>query len=140
MNIPPDRKADVVVEVPDKESLRLIQHNGTYIKNLAKVQNLHAGVEMNRPHQCCATAVVRAMEVFVPLEGLIDLDRERERLQREVKRVSEQVERLSRRVQNANFLKKAPPEVVKKERQKHLDCQRNLEKLLVNLRALGTDV
>ena len=140
MNVPPNRKADVVVKVPDRESLRLIQHNGTYIKNLAKVQNLRAGVEMSRPHQCCATAVVRAMEVFVPLEGLIDLDRERERLQREVKRVSEQVERLSRRVQNANFLKKAPPEVVKKERQKHLDCQRNLEKLLVNLRALGTDV
>ncbi len=137
MNIPPDRKANVMVRVSDKESLRLIEHNERYIKNLAKVQNLCAGADVSRPHQCCATAVVRGMEVFVPLKGLIDLDRERERLEREVKRLSERLERLSRRLEDRNFLKKAPPEVVEKERQKHLDCRRNLEKLLVNLRALG---
>ncbi|MCK4590149.1 MAG: class I tRNA ligase family protein, partial [Candidatus Latescibacteria bacterium] len=137
MNIPPDRKADVMVRVSDKGSLRLIQNHEGYITNLAKAQNLCAGPEVNKPHQHCATAVVKGMEVFVPLAGLIDLDRERERLEREVERLSEQLKRLCGRLEDGNFLKKAPAEVVKKERQKHLDCRENLEKLLVNLRALG---
>ena len=137
MNVPPDRKADVMVRVSGKESLRLIRNHEGYITNLAKVQNLCAGPEVNKPHQHCATAVVKGMEVFVPLAGLIDLGRERERLEREVERLSEELERLSGRLEDGNFLKKAPAEVVKKERQKHLDCRENLEKLLVNLRALG---
>ena len=66
-----------------------------------------------------ASAVLRdGTELFMPLEGLFDLDRERERLRSEIERLGGQVEAAERKLANEDFVGRAPEEVVQKERDK----------------------
>jgi valyl-tRNA synthetase len=66
-----------------------------------------------------ATAVLQnGTELFLPLEGLIDLDRERERLSREIERLGGQLRGAMAKLANENFTGRAPADVVEKEREK----------------------
>ena len=76
-----------------------------------------------------ASAVVQGAEIFLPLEGLIDLDAERERLVREADRLLHDLEGTRRKLLNSEFLAKAKPEVVERERQRLAQLEETLEKL-----------
>ncbi len=66
-----------------------------------------------------ATAVLSSgQEVFLPLEGLVDLDRERARLAGEIERLEGQLQAIAKKLANEAFVTRAPAEVVEKERQK----------------------
>jgi valyl-tRNA synthetase len=66
-----------------------------------------------------ASAVLRdGTEVFLPLEGLVDLERERARLRGEIERLDQQVKGAQGKLSNENFVGRAPAEVVQKERDK----------------------
>jgi len=53
---------------------------------------------------------------FVPLEGLVDIDRERKRLQKQQADLENRIAIYDKRLQNEDFIKKAPQEVVEKQR------------------------
>ncbi len=77
-----------------------------------------------------AHAVLRSgADLFLPLEGVVDLDRERERLRAEIGRVSGQLEGTERKLTNASFVEKAPAEVVEREREKARSQAARLESL-----------
>ncbi|MEZ4414269.1 MAG: valine--tRNA ligase [Gemmatimonadota bacterium] len=86
-----------------------------------------------------ASAVLHnGVEVFVPLEGLIDLDRERERLQAEIERLRAQHRQTAAKLDNASFVERAPAEVVAREREKAARFHDQAETLELKLRALTT--
>ncbi|MEQ8328919.1 MAG: valine--tRNA ligase [Longimicrobiales bacterium] len=76
-------------------------------------------------------------EVFLPLEGLIDLAQERERLSGEVTRLQGQLEGARRKLANEQFVSKAPDEVVEKEREKARSLADQVDKLQDKIRQLG---
>ena len=80
--------------------------------------------------------MIADLEIFVPLEGLIDIEVERNRLTKEVTRLEKQIESINAKLINVDFIKKAPKEVVERERQKSNDFQANLSKLQANLHSL----
>jgi valyl-tRNA synthetase len=61
---------------------------------------------------------VAEVEVFLPLKGWINLDEEERRLQKEFTRVSEDLSRTQRKLQNQDFVSRARPEAVEKEKEK----------------------
>jgi valyl-tRNA synthetase len=66
-----------------------------------------------------ATAVLRsAAEIFVPLSGAIDVDRERTRLRDEVQRLDGLISGTEKKLANESFVARAPAAVVDKEREK----------------------
>jgi valyl-tRNA synthetase len=65
-----------------------------------------------------ATAVVGAMEIYLPLEDLTHLSEERARLLKEVGKVEDEFNHVQRKLGNSEFLAKAKPEVIQKEREK----------------------
>ena len=65
-----------------------------------------------------ATQLVGAMELLVPMAGLIDKDAELARLDKEINRKQKDRGRTERKLNNLDFIEKAPPEVVQKEREK----------------------
>ena len=87
-----------------------------------------------------ATAVLKnGTELFLPLEGLIDLDRERERLAREIDRLSAQLRGAEAKLSNENFTGRAPAEVVAKEREKAETFRQQRDTLQEKLDSLKVD-
>jgi valyl-tRNA synthetase len=85
-----------------------------------------------------ASAVLRAgTELFVPLSGVIDVDRERTRLETEVNRLEGLLASASARLGNEAFLAKAPKDVVERERQKERSLAEQRDRLIEKRRALG---
>lgn len=106
-----------------------------YFNQLAWVDNLTAGLNLEKP-DASASSVVGAIEVFVPLEGLIDLDIERERLQKEIEQKEKFITSLQKKLQNEQFVSRAPKEIVEGERAKEQDAVAELNLLRSNLKSL----
>jgi valyl-tRNA synthetase len=135
MNVPPTRKARVVVTDLNSAQEEILRSNEAYVFHLAGVERLEVEKSVGKLKQT-ASAVVQGAEVYVPLEGLIDLDRERTRLSKEVSRLENLLTQVSRKLENPNFVSRAPAEVVEKERQKKQTYQIDLEKIRRNLASL----
>jgi len=135
MNVPPNKRADVYIKGADAELMEILKGNQGYLENLAKVGNLILDREMEKP-RFSASAVVRGLEIFVPLEGLIDIQTERARLTKEVTRIERQLVSLNQKLNNQDFLQKAPKEVVEREKRRKEEYEMTLEKLQKNLASL----
>jgi len=134
MNVPPGREAAVTLRAAGAVA-RVAREQEDSIRALAKVAHLEVGEGIAKPHHT-ASAVVRDAEVFVHLEGLIDLDVERTRLRREVEKTAKFIGSTSRKLANQDFLEKAKPEVVEAERERIRSLEASLEKLQAALAAL----
>jgi valyl-tRNA synthetase len=110
-----------------------VQTQASALERLARVNQVHveAGSGVG------AHAVLAdGGELFVPLEGVIDLDRERERLRTEIERLTGQAAATGKKLENENFVSRAPAEVVGKEREKLAQFQEQSTKLQEKLDAL----
>ena len=134
MNVPRDRKAKVIIRGP-KEKVTLLKTYQDYLKRLALVESLEVGTGSGKPRET-ASSLVGDLEVFVPLEGLIDIGVEKKRIEKEIGRVEKMLRGLNLKLSHHDFINKAPQEVVEKERQKQTDFREKLKKLQENLRAL----
>jgi valyl-tRNA synthetase len=123
MNIPPSKKINVLLKTNEVSERQI-----DYIKKLAKVDNLDAGENIVKP-KASASSVVKSSEIYIPLEGLIDLDVERQRLQKEITQLEGSLAGIEKKLSNEKFVSGAPAEVVEKERTKQRDWQENLRKL-----------
>ncbi len=135
MNVPPTKKAQLIVKSENQANLNLIENYKIYLTALAKVSDLTLAADVKKP-KFSASAVVADLEIFVPLEGLIDIAVERNRLTKEITRLETQVQNINKKLLNQDFIKKAPQAVIEKEKQKLVDFQQNLEKLKANLKSL----
>jgi valyl-tRNA synthetase len=136
MAIPPSREIRVVMNLSGNRSAEQLRPYEGYLRRLARVTALEFVTTGPRPPHS-ATAVVQGDEIFVPLEGLIDLDLERARLRKEIDRLAGVLEGIRKKLGNESFVGRAPAEVVEKEREKQRTFETNLEKLRGNLAALS---
>ncbi|MBS1125134.1 MAG: valyl-tRNA synthetase, partial [Nitrospirae bacterium] len=83
MNIAPSAQLTVIVKVESGEIGSHLEKNGEYVRTLARVQELRIGTAAGKP-KAAATGVIKGAEVYVPLEGVLDLSEERGRLQKEI--------------------------------------------------------
>ena len=108
------RHSTVVVKAPEYELLLLEGESGL-VRSLAGVGSLTFSPTAEKPsHSAVATA--GNLEIYVPLEGLVDFDAERARLGNERSKAATELERLEKKLGNAGFLAKAAPEIVEKDR------------------------
>jgi valyl-tRNA synthetase len=123
----PGRPVTVTVR-GEAAQLDLVERLADQIKPLARIETLSLARDGARP-PVAASAVVQGAEIFLPLEGLIDLDVERDRLVREAERLLTDLENTRKKLRNSDFLAKAKPEVVERERQRLTQLEETLEKL-----------
>lgn len=111
-----------------------VESQADALERLARVDD----VAWSAPSGIGAHAVLRGgAEVFLPLEGLIDLDRERERLGAEVERLQGQLKGAEAKLANESFTTRAPEDVVQKERDKADSLRDQVAKLREKMRELG---
>ncbi|MBU1097998.1 MAG: valine--tRNA ligase [Bacteroidetes bacterium] len=123
MNITPSKEIDVYLK-----SDKITDLQKQYIKSLVKVKNITVDPDLIKP-KASASAVVKGCDIFVPLEGLIDLDVEKSRLEKEMLRLQGLVKSVTNKLSNEKFVNNAPSDVVEKERTKQTDWQNSLDKI-----------
>ena len=131
MNIPPSKKVNALVKTSS-----LSQDQIEYIKSLSKIEDLTFGENIEKPKGSAAT-ILKNCEIYIPLEGVIDLDVERERLSKEINRLVGALVGVNKKLTNERFVNNAPKEVVEKENAKKTDWENSLEKLKVLLSDLS---
>ncbi len=123
MNLPPGKKINLIIK-----SSEVSTHQIEYIKKLAKVDEASVGADIEKP-KASVSAIVNNIELYIPLKGLIDLDKERERLEKEIKRLEGSLMGIEKKLANEKFVNNAPADVVEKEKAKQRDWTENLSKL-----------
>ncbi len=117
MDVSPGRKIAAVLECKSVHDVEILEQGRAAICNLARVESLVVGTDVDRPAQS-ATQVVGDVEIFLPLAGLVDLVEEERRLEKEIAKVRKDVEMFTRKLANEKFVANAPAEVLAKDRAK----------------------
>ena len=125
MNVPPGKRIDAVLDCKTPAAVAVMAEGENYLRTLARLASLDCGVGVARPPQA-ATQVAGEVEILLPLAGLIDLDEERKRLQKEIGKVEKDVALFSKKLSNEDFVAKAPPAVLEKDRAKLVEAQEKL--------------
>ena len=133
--VPPSAEATLAISA-EEPRMELIKREWATIAKLARLKGNSPEIVVAKP-KASSTALVEGREVYIPLEGLIDLDAEKERLQKEIGKLEGAVKGVSAKLSNEKFVANAPEDVVAKEREKQAAWQADLEKLKENLASLG---
>lgn len=131
MNIPPSKTVDLYLKtdaVSDDQKV--------YIKRLGKVNDIVEGHDIEKPRGA-ASAVVCGFDIYLPLEGLIDVELEKNRLQKEISRLEGSLTGIAKKLSNESFVNNAPKDIVDKERQKKSDWEEKISKLKIMLQDLN---
>jgi len=129
MNIPLNKLVSAIIAPLAKENNVLVEENAEKIIQLAKLDDLKIDPLATRPKHS-ATAITNQYRVFIPLEGIIDVEQEKERLEKEMKKLITSQQSLSNRLNNDSFLAKAPKEVIAAQR----ETLQNLDSKINNLK------
>jgi len=133
MNVPPDRKAIVVIRTKDARARKVAERDMVHIKSLARAESVIIDADYT-PKKSDAYAIIgEETEIYLPLSGLIDFDKERARLEKELARLDADLARVNGKLSNAQFADNAPADIVAKERQKLEEMNTMREKLVASL-------
>jgi len=133
MNIPPSKRVDILIEMPEAGDMDVIRQNLSHIRNLARAGSVEIDKVFSKP-KGSATAVFAGNQVHVLLKGLIDFEEEKRRLAKEIKKLRKEMEAPGNKLSNKGFLEKAPQGIVEMVREKYESMKTELEKLEKNLR------
>lgn len=123
MNIQPGKRNPIVVQVANTKIAQLVEANVDYFKALAAVESLSTELLNEQKPEDSVSAILGDMEIYLPLKGLLDVDKELQRLNKELTNMDKEVKRLEGKLSNQSFLAKAPADVVAVEQEKLKDYQ-----------------
>ena len=127
------------MQSPDARTRELLERWRGYLMPLAGLSRGARSARPDRKPAQSAAFVGPQMEIFVPLAGLIDVDAERERLTKEIARSEQELAGIQRKLDNPNFVAKAPPDVVEKDRARVEELKARTSKLQDNLKRLAPE-
>lgn len=122
VNLAPSKGVQIHVRVAEARQAQLFDKYQTYLQGLAKVEELNTGVDIQKPRACLA-AVVRNIEIFMPLSGLIDIEAEKQRLGKQVEKIEKELASIEAKLNNPNFVNNAKAEVVEDHRKRREDVE-----------------
>jgi valyl-tRNA synthetase len=137
MNISPSQPLDVKIQAQDMEIKETIMTHQDIINDLARVTSLSVHNSDKRP-KTAAASIVNGAVIHVSLEGIIDFEKETQRLEKEINKLSKELISASKKLHNEDFLRKAPPEVVEKVKEKHDTLCEKQQKLKINLERINS--
>ena len=130
MNVPPNKLCKMIVQC-NSEQKSILNSHSLIIKSLAKIETIEMTEDSKKPSQS-ATAIVDNMEIFIPLKGIIDFDIEKKRLQKRIKELNNHLIGANSKLKNKELLKRAPKNIVDREKEKKEDMVLELEKITKN--------
>jgi len=132
IGVAPAAKIEIDILAHDDKSERFISDLTVLLCSLAGLKSAAVHREFVKP-RAAATAVVGPVEIFINLEGVLNFDEERKRLQKELDKVLADIEFVAKKLGNEGFLSRAPEAVVAKEKEKLAGYREKEVKLRDNL-------
>ena len=135
-NIPPNSKINLIFKNANKNKKDIIQGNINLITNLAKLNDLTFVSEDITQTENFIISTVDEIVLMIPLQGLIDTESEKNRLNKELSNINNEIVQINKRLNNQMFIDKAPSKVVQEVKNKQeIFYQRKseIEKALINL-------
>lgn len=133
VNIKPKDEVNVELFTNHKDLQEYFKSQSIAFADLARVKDITiANKDFARPKKSVMQALTHT-EVFLPLDGVIDLSEQIARLQKEYKKTSADFDKLDKKISNQNFIQSAPEEVVTKVRQEWQELKEKLEAIQENL-------
>ena len=118
MNVPPSRKAKVYV-VSAKEDVRYIfESSKSFFATLGYASEVHVQEDKTGIDENAVSTLIHDAAVYIPLEELVDIDKEIERLEKEAAKLAGEIKRASGMLANPKFVDKAPAAKVEEEKAK----------------------
>ena len=118
MDVAPSRKAHIIVVTSSDKIAKMFTDGEGFLERLASVSSLETRQSKDGIPSTAVTAVFGGGEIYIPLEDLIDIAKELERLDKEKTRLDGEIKRLNGKLSNESFVSKAPAAVVEQERAK----------------------
>lgn len=118
MNVQPGKKAEIILVAPEKAAFEILESGRESIRLLAGGSTVDVVSNLEVKPAQAASAVLEGVEVYLPLRGLLDLDKEIARVEKEIAQAQLEQSRLEGKLNNQGFVAKAPEQVVAKEREK----------------------
>jgi len=134
LNVPHDRRPSIhLIAKPSK--VRLFLDLNVLLQAMAQVGDITVAASGRRPKDAAA-ALVEGIEVFVPLAGLIDVQKELARLKQQVEALNRQLAQVDARLRDEQFTSKAPKDVIEQAKDRRTHVQESLKKLSEHLAVL----
>ncbi|MGB2908074.1 MAG: valine--tRNA ligase [Candidatus Aminicenantaceae bacterium] len=134
-NIPPKQKLGALVKA-DSETAAVMKRLEHLILHMGGLETMEVGPDTERP-AAAATQVVGSTEIY--LTGVIDPDKERDRLQKQRDKLLTDIQKAESKLQNANFVERAPAHVVEEEKKRLSEAKNQVELIENNLAVLDAN-
>ncbi len=115
MNVPPSRKSTLYI-VTEKQSV--FAQGQSFIMKLAYADSLQISSDIPEGADAMVSCITHDARMYMPMEQLVDLEKERQRLEKELTKNRRSLEGIEKKLSNPGFLAKAPEQVVSNEREK----------------------
>lgn len=122
VNLAPGKEVGISIKVASEDQIKLLNDYQSYFAKLAKITDMDIAVDLSKPKSSIA-AVVQNIEIYLPLEGLIDLDAERSKLEKQLEKLEKELKGISGKLKNKKFLENAPEKIVEKEKEKFTEIE-----------------
>ncbi|WP_456431030.1 valine--tRNA ligase [Thermosulfuriphilus sp.] len=130
--IHPSAWIQAIIKAEKEEHQRLFAEFSEIIKSLSRVKELVLWKTGQRP-KGAAAAILEETEIFVPLEGLVDIEAELKKLKREKEKILKDLAKSEKKLANQDFLSRAPKEIVAKEKDRLAAFKERLERIEKNI-------
>ncbi|MBU5593605.1 valine--tRNA ligase [Amphibacillus sp. MSJ-3] len=135
VDTPMSKTIELVIKAKDQHIADQLKQNQHYIEHFCNTEKLLIAPDLTAPDKSMS-AVVSGAELYLPLAGLIDYEKELARLEAELEKLNKEVERVQGKLSNDNFVKKAPEKIVAIEKQKEQDYLEQREKVAARINEL----
>ena len=120
VNTPMSKEVPLYISTREDQTVEILERNRMYIDRFCNPETLTIGKDISTPGKSMS-AVVTGAELFLPLEGLLNIDEELARLTKELAKWNSEVKRVQGKLSNERFVANAPEAVVEEERAKEKD-------------------
>lgn len=134
--IPPGTRIPVVIATRDEGFAHLLGGNQAYIQEMGRVKRLTVETSLDQKPAQAVSAVTALAEIYVLLEGVLDVDKEVARLEKDLKNAQAELDKALGKLGNQQFLARAPREVISKEEAKAEEARQKKEGIQQRLQIL----
>ena len=127
LNVPPSRKSHLYI-VSDKGDI--FRQGAAFITRLAYASELSVSDTAPAGHEDMVSAVTADAALYMPMNELVDVEKELQRLAKEIEKTEKNIAGLKGKLSNENFVSRAPENVVNAEREKLQKAESLLQQLL----------